>query len=572
MLASGGEHRTLSALDLPVGTIPTGTKLNWLRWLLVWAGWVIATSPVMAQTTPSKQTFSILESEITAEVSPIPPESKSDSGIVAPPENPISADRPSAPSNDDRFADLFLDLPADSPTQPTAPSELEDLNSSQATDESLPAPRLAKAPLPTFNTDLGYAVLLAGPVHEAWLMRTELSQAGLKQVVVPDAPPVPVRELIPSSDGNRSGQLSGQFTGKNVQWISGYWAWIEDAHKHVWVSGLFRDIPPGRTWTAGVWTKTSGGYRWRSGYWADAAENQVANEVSSLTPPPALRDELPSLPPPTVDSFWIRGYWKLATASRGAGNDNSISPKMVSQYVWQPGYWATRSKEWIWQPAHIAETETGFVFVSGYWDYEPHFRGQAFACVVFDQTLTADQSYQPRYPVARPAATLLHLFAQDGSRHYYYGDYYDRRQQQLGYAAWYELGRSDLAATEACPLLGFYRWKYARVGVDFVASMNRFAAHFRGAPSIRPAAQVAVSPDLVKREGLAGQVNADTFDAIVRGNVGQRSVVMLQDRSASTAVVTASAANVSPAVSNPRPAASSPRAPQSNLAPRFRRR
>ena len=34
--------------------------------------------------------------------------------------------------------------------------------------------------------------------------------------------------------------------GENVQWIPGYWAWDVAQSDFIWVSGLWRDVPPGR--------------------------------------------------------------------------------------------------------------------------------------------------------------------------------------------------------------------------------------------------------------------------------------------------------------------------------------
>jgi len=529
------------------------------------------TSLLNAQSLPSPpQTFSILEASDSLE--PAPPESTTEASAVPPPDQGRFGEAPAAPEDVQRFDNLFLDFPNHEIPEPITPVELEELGVVGGIDDALAASALETVFMPTMATDLGYQVLLAGPVHEALLMRTELTHGSLEPVLVPQAPPEAIEEQPASTGDANSETFVPKFAGKDVQWISGYWFWLDAAHRYVWVSGLYRAVPPGREWIAGSWMESRGGYRWRSGYWAEASQGQLANQPHNLsaTPPPALRVDSPTLPPPTANSFWIRGYWQLVHTGADSAPVDRAPPTSEATYTWQPGYWATHSPQWIWQPAHIAETEAGFLFVSGYWDFEPHFRGQAFACVVLDQTQASPISYQPRYPLSRPAATLLHLFVKEGQRHYFYGDYYHQRQLEHGYQAWYELGQSTLAASESSPLLSFYRWRYALAGIDLVASLQRFADHFRAGPSIRPAAQIADAPKLVEREGLAGQVNADSFDAIVRGNVGQQSVVKLA-ASAPPAVVSASATAVRPAASQAR-STPAPRLPQRAPALRLRQR
>jgi hypothetical protein len=584
LLASGREMGPDSAAKIRSRVRFSWAVISWAVFsrvvlLLSLSCGLLGASPLNAQALPSPpQTFSILESSEKSEPSPLPPESPSDLGFVAPPDDQRAAETPAMPEDEHRFDNLFLELPSHEIPEPISPIELEKLGTFGESHDVLPSSESDVATIPTMATDLGYAVLLAGPVHEALLMRTELSVDGLEPIFVTQSPPAAVLER-PADSGNANSLPSvPKFEGNpklaesSVKWIAGYWSWLEAAQRYVWVSGVYRAAPPGREWIAGSWTETNDGHRWRNGYWAEASKSKVAQQLRNLptTPPPAIRGESPSLPPPTADSFWIRGYWMLANLGTGGAKGNSVELTSEAAYSWQAGYWATRSPEWIWQPAHFAETDAGFVFVTGYWDFEPQYRGQAFACVVFDEMPATGVNYQPLYPLSRPAATLLHLFAKEGLRNYFYGDYYDQRHLDSGYQAWYELVQTDSAATETSPLLSFYRWKYARVGIDLVASMQRFADHFRAAPSIRPAAQIAASPKLVEREGLAGQVNADTYDAIVRGSVGQQTVVRLATGSP-PAVVSASATATPSTASQPRSTPAS-RPWQRPSASRFRQR
>ncbi len=363
-------------------------------------------------------------------------------------------------------------------------------------------------PRQTLKTQYGYELLLQGPVHEAFAMPVD-PEAQKSIEVIAASPPATINEQQPSSE-----MLAGnpKIEGKNVQWIGGYWAWEDTARNYVWVSGFFRDIPPGRTWQAGSWSETTGGHRWTSGYWADASGVTVSSSVAAgqLPPPPPSGDQGPSKPAAKSASFWLAGQWIYKEGD----------------YQWQAGYWTNQPDRWIWQPATYVHTPDGYVYVSGYWDYEPEFRGQPFAPVIFnalgDNQNAAQIVFQPIYPQARAVAMLMHLFVRPGYRHYFYGDYYDNAFQAAGYLPWYqEKSRSQ-------PMLSYYTDKYARYEIDFVTSMARYDAHFRSGRAIRPAVQFAANPRIALIDGVAGIVNADSFDTVVRGVVAGRTANLQQ--------------------------------------------
>src|SRR5205085_1539726 len=82
----------------------------------------------------------------------------------------------------------------------------------------------------------GVEVQARGPVHEAFAQPTaEKVEAG---PVVPKQPPDAVEEQPPDQKPQ----------GDNVQWIPGYWAWDDESNDFLWISGFWRDIPPGRSW------------------------------------------------------------------------------------------------------------------------------------------------------------------------------------------------------------------------------------------------------------------------------------------------------------------------------------
>ncbi len=81
--------------------------------------------------------------------------------------------------------------------------------------------------------------------------------------VVPKQPPDPIQELPP--DQKPSGQ--------NIQWIPGYWAWDVTRNDYLWVSGVWREPPPGSQWVPGYWHNVDGGFQWVPGV-LDAGEHR----------------------------------------------------------------------------------------------------------------------------------------------------------------------------------------------------------------------------------------------------------------------------------------------------------
>lgn len=339
-----------------------------------------------------------------------------------------------------------------------------------------------------------YEVLMQGPLHEAFAIPEQANSS--KFPIVPIAPPAPIDEQPPalqdvSSDANTE--------TTNLQWIGGYWAFSEELGDYVWVSGLYREVPPDRAWVAGTWMETDGGYQWVQGYWELTS---LAERTVYLPAPPASIDNGPSSPAPNDNSFWMPGQWDYV------GND----------YQWKSGYWTAQYDDWIWQPACYQATPRGYIYVSGYWDYEPIHRGIVYPPVFFRQPvyLNPGYRYQPSLPIASTSSLLLHLFVRSGDRHYYFGDFYGDRYTRLGYQPWY---RSSLPAFHSASLLGHYQWKYQRQGIAFVDSMGRYDSYFRNNPVDR--GNLAVT--LPSARGSVGASQAaspfgNSFDAIVRSS------------------------------------------------------
>ncbi len=248
----------------------------------------------------------------------------------------------------------------------------------------------------------GAEVLTRGPVHEAFAETIVFKP--VQGLLVPKAPPEAIDEIPPDQRPD----------GANVTWIPGYWAWDEEANEYLWVSGIWRNLPPGRQWVPGEWEDVDGKYQWYSGYWASAEEE----EVEYLPAPPESIEAGPNIPSPSADSIWISGTW-LYTESR---------------YRWRPGYWDAGHDDWDWVPAHYVPARHGYVFVDGYWDHCTERRGLMFAPVRFrdDYHIRPGYRYRPT-TVISTVGFLNHLFLRPRASHYYFGDYYAPEYRKAGY-------------------------------------------------------------------------------------------------------------------------------------------
>ncbi len=252
----------------------------------------------------------------------------------------------------------------------------------------------------------GAEVLTRGPVHEAFA--GTIIYKATPGLVVPKAPPAEVEEIPPDQRPE----------GANVTWIPGYWAWDDEAGEFLWVSGIWRNLPPGRQWIPGYWWESGEDYQWISGYWADAA----AEEVEYLDEPPASLEAGPNISAPTRNHSWIPGTWRWSE----------------SRYIWQPGYWYLARPDWVWVPSYYTRAPLGYIYVDGYYDYDVPRRGMVFAPVRFSGSYYSrpDYYYRPT-TVISITALLDHLFLRPRSRHYYFGDYYAPEYRRSGYYASY---------------------------------------------------------------------------------------------------------------------------------------
>jgi hypothetical protein len=271
---------------------------------------------------------------------------------------------------------------------------------------------------------VGMDVLARGPVHEAFAQFV----GGVPPEptpIVPKEPPPPLPEEPPDTRPE----------GDNVQWIGGYWAWDADSNQFIWVSGTYRNAPPGRTYVPGYWENTADGWRWVPGFWGPDSQP----EAPYLPEPPAPLDPNgPTTPPPDDNSFYVPGNWDY----------------QQTRYAWRPGFWSRCRPGFVWTPTHYCWTPAGHVCVPGYWDYPLDDRGLLFAPVAFTQPLwqTPGWCYRPGFVVGTGA--LLNSFFIHPRWGYHYGDYYGARFASRGFHPWFSYG-----ARYRDPLFGYYRWQ-----------------------------------------------------------------------------------------------------------------
>lgn len=300
-------------------------------------------------------------------------------------------------------------------------------------------PAIPAPPVPA-NAEQGVQVLTRGPVHEAFAETVTYDPE--PGIVAPKAPPAAIEEVPPEQ----------RLEGANVAWIPGYWGWDDERNDFLWVSGIWRALPPGRQWVPGYWGKSAQGFQWTSGYWAGAQ----ASEVEYLPEPPATVEVGPNIAAPSADETWLPGCWVWQNG----------------RYAWRPGFWAPVQPNWVWIPAHYVWAPRGYVFVDGYWDYTIGRRGVLFAPVYFDAGVYGQPgfSYSPS-TVIDLGVFADQLFLRPQYQHYYFGDYYAANYQSAGFLPWFSFQANGIGYD---PIYAHDRWQHRqdsgwdrRVEADF---------------------------------------------------------------------------------------------------------
>lgn len=330
----------------------------------------------------------------------------------------------------------------------------------------------------------GVEVLTRGPVHEAFAETITFNpKPGIE---APQAPPDAIEEVPPQQRPE----------GRNVSWIPGYWGWDDERNDFLWISGIWRSLPPGRQWVPGYWGQSRQGAQWTSGYWADAA----ATEIQYLPQPPASVEQGPNIAAPSLDQIWLPGCWVW----------------QQNRYAWRPGYWAAGNQDWDWTPDHYVWTPSGYVFVDGYYDYSVPRRGVVFAPVYFDGGLRTQRgfSYSPS-AVINPGVFVNHLFLRPSYGHYYFGDYYASNYGNAGFSPWYAYQSSRHGYD---PIYANQRWQH-RQDRNWEQRTEANFRNFRDHEDARPphtwAAQRELAGHGSRPNGVDGAV-ATSLDELTR--------------------------------------------------------
>ncbi len=331
-------------------------------------------------------------------------------------------------------------------------------------------------------------ILTRGPVHEAFAETILFDPE--PDVVVTRAVPDSIEELPPDQRPE----------GDNVTWIPGYWAWDDDRNDFLWVSGVWRALPPGRQWMSGYWGRSSRGSQWTSGYWADAE----LTEIEYLPEPPDSVEAGPNIQAPSADYIWIPGCWVWHHGG----------------YAWRPGYWERAESDWNWVPDHYVSAPRGYVFVDGYWDYSVSRRGVLFAPVYFDPLVSTRAGF--RYSPATVIDLGVfndHLFLRSRSRHYYFGDYYAADYRDAGFYSRFSFQSSGRGYD---PIYAHQRWQHREnhdwerhVEVDFQYRRD----HEDARPPRTLTLQIALGANAVKSRER-GLVVATSLDRLTKSQDG----------------------------------------------------
>jgi hypothetical protein len=330
-------------------------------------------------------------------------------------------------------------FPGGSTPQPPAP----------ASDIVLPPVETVSQPDEVTDED----ALLRGPVHEAFA--EQFNQDPEPGLIVPRQPPEPVEEVAPELRPD----------GRQIEWISGYWAWDDDDQDFFWVSGVWREVPQGFRWVPGYWTEVSNGWQWVSGTWVPV-EAEAIDYLDEA--PPLTLERGPVGVAPSSTHIWIPGCWNYAS----------------TRYVWRPGYWSVGYTNWCWVPARYLWTPRGYFFCNGYWDYPLARRGLLFAPYRFRNfgRWRPGWRFSPRVVIA---CNILpwSFWVRPGYRHYYFGDFYDPIYAGRGFHPWHRFGRGGRRFD---PIFDYCSRSAVFGGGGFFNRIDRRYDLLAGSPDLRP--------------------------------------------------------------------------------------
>ncbi|MES2475372.1 MAG: hypothetical protein V4640_06305 [Verrucomicrobiota bacterium] len=337
------------------------------------------------------------------------------------------------------------------------------------------------------DSDSGMEVLTRGPVHEAFAETVVFDPT--PGIIIDRQPPELIEELMPDQ----------RPVGSNVEWIPGYWGWDEDQNDFLWISGIWRNLPPGRQWIPGYWAAQDQSYQWTSGYWQDA----TTSEVSYLPEPPRSVEAGPNVVAVSSNQTWIPGNWLY----------------QENRYAWRAGYWVDARPDWSWTPSYYRWTRRGYIYVDGYWDYPVRNRGVIFAPVRFGRSYIsqASFSYSPVTVITLSVFTN-HLFLRPSYGHYYFGDYYEPRYRDNYYASYsYNSGRRGYD-----PIFSHHRWEH-RNDQNWMEDRRNYFEYRRDHADARPPRTWAALDRRSMQDRQLGDYGvAERYDQMVRNDGGGR--------------------------------------------------
>ena len=281
----------------------------------------------------------------------------------------------------------------------------------------------------------GAEELTRGPIHEAFAGPVVFNPK--PGVVAPKAVPEVIEELPPD-----------QKPEGDVVWIPGYWSWDDERTDFIWISGIWRDPPPGMTWVPGYWSEVENGYQWTSGHWQQVDQE----EVEFLPEPPQSLEQGPNIPQPDDNHFWVPGTYVWRD----------------SRYFWQGGYWTGHQPGWVWSPARYHWTPTGYIYTAGFWDGTMETRGMMFAPVYFRGPRPRNYYYSPGL-VLNVGAVTAHLFCRPYQPYYMFGDYYDTRYVNAGFTPWFQFSSTRYGYD---PNFNYYRTHFHRTNPRWAVTLR----------------------------------------------------------------------------------------------------
>ena len=334
----------------------------------------------------------------------------------------------------------------------------------------------------------GMEVMTRGPVHEAFAETVAFDPS--PGIIVTQQPPALIEEVMPDQ----------RPAGDNVAWIPGYWGWDEDQNDFLWISGIWRNLPPGREWVPGYWSTVDTGHQWTSGYWQDAE----TSEVDYLPQPPRSVERGPNIAAASDDQTWIPGSWQYRE----------------DRYAWRAGYWVTARENWCWTPSYYRWAPRGYVYVDGYWDYPVVNRGVIFAPVRFQRSYyeRSDFYYSPQTVISLSVFSN-HLFLRPNYCHYYFGDYYEPRYRNNYYAS-YDYGSRYRGYD---PIYAYNRWENRR-DRNWDRERQSYYEYRRDNADARPPRTWAALNERPERDRERGDFAvADRYDRVVDSHKDGRS-------------------------------------------------